>query len=71
MSVRSITDLPDDAAGDPLANFRRFFEGEANVRVLANTFWIAGISTVACLLIGYPYAYLIRQSSARGGESFC
>jgi putative spermidine/putrescine transport system permease protein len=58
MSARSITDLPQGAE-DPLTNFRRFFGAEANLRVLGNTFWIAAVSSVACLLIGYPYAYLM------------
>jgi putative spermidine/putrescine transport system permease protein len=65
MGVRSVTDLPAGAEGDLLINFRRFFEGEANVRVLGNTFWIAGVSTVVCLLIGYPYAYLMTIASPR------
>jgi putative spermidine/putrescine transport system permease protein len=65
MAMRSVTDLPTGSEGDPLANFRRFFGGEANLRVLGNTFWIAGISTLACLVIGYPYAYLMRLASPR------
>jgi putative spermidine/putrescine transport system permease protein len=65
MVVRSLTDLPAGSEGDPLANFRRFFGGEANLRVLGNTFWIAGVSTIACLLIGYPYAYLMRLATPR------
>ena len=65
MAVRSVTDLPTGSEGDPLANFRRFFGGEANLRVLGNTFWIAGISTLACLVIGYPYAYLMRLATPR------
>ena len=56
MSLRSITDPPN--AG--LANYRTFFVSEADVRVLANTFYIAAISTVVCLVIGYPYAYLMN-----------
>ena len=47
MAVRSVTDLPAGSEGDPLTNFRRFFGGEANLRVLRNTFWIAGLSTLA------------------------
>jgi putative spermidine/putrescine transport system permease protein len=58
MSARSITELPA-GADDPLTNFRRFFGQEANLRVLGNTFWIAAVSSIACLLIGYPYAYLM------------
>ena len=65
MAVRSVTDLPTGSEGDPLANFRRFFGGEANLRVLGNTFWIAGVSTLACLVIGYPYAYLMRLATPR------
>lgn len=65
MSARSITELPKGAEGDLLANFKRFFQGEANLRVLGNTFWIAGLSTLICLAIGYPYAYLMTISSPR------
>jgi ABC-type spermidine/putrescine transport system permease subunit I len=55
MSLRSLTDPPD--AG--LSNYAKFFGQEAYLRVLGNTFWIAFISTLTCLLIGYPYAYLM------------
>ena len=27
--------------------------------VLTNTFWIALLATLACLVVGYPYAYLM------------
>jgi ABC-type spermidine/putrescine transport system permease subunit I len=56
---RSITDFPRGADPSLFANYGRFFAGEANLRVLGNTFWIAGLSTLVCLLIGYPYAYLM------------
>ena len=55
MSVRSVTDPP----GAGLSNYTRFFGDESYLRVLTNTFWIALISTVTCLLVGYPYAYLM------------
>jgi putative spermidine/putrescine transport system permease protein len=55
MVVRSVTDPP----GAGLANYHEFFASEANIRVLGNTFYIALVSTIACLLIGYPYAYLM------------
>src|SRR5262245_25778480 len=64
MSARSITELPAGAE-DPLTNFRRFFGAEANLRVLGNTFWIAAVSSIACLLIGYPYAYLMTIAPPR------
>jgi len=56
MSLRSITDPPN--AG--LRNYAEFFGSEADVRVLINTFYIATISTIVCLVIGYPYAYLMN-----------
>jgi putative spermidine/putrescine transport system permease protein len=65
MAVRSVTDLPAGSEGDPLTNFRRFFGDEANARVLRNTFWIAGLSTLGSLVIGYPFAYLMRLASPR------
>lgn len=65
MGARSVTDVPAGSEGDLLANFRRFFEGEANLRVLGNTFWIAALSTVACLAIGYPFAYLMTIAPPR------
>jgi putative spermidine/putrescine transport system permease protein len=55
MSIRSLTDPP----GAGLSNYAKFFEQAAYLRVLTNTFWIALIATVICLLIGYPYAYLM------------
>ena len=55
MGIRSVTDPP----GAGLSNYEKFFAQEAYVRVLANTFWIAAISTVTCLVVGYPYAYLM------------
>jgi putative spermidine/putrescine transport system permease protein len=55
MSLRSVTDPP----GAGLSNYADFFDQAANLRVLGNTFWIALLSTLTCLLVGYPYAYLM------------
>jgi len=60
-----VTEFPKGTEAEGLANFIRFFEGAANVRVLQNTFWIAGLSAIACLVIGYPYAYLMNLASPR------
>jgi putative spermidine/putrescine transport system permease protein len=59
IGARSVTEFPDNVDPSLVANYQRFFANEANVRVLGNTFWIAALSTLACLLIGYPYAYLL------------
>ena len=55
MSVRSVTDPP----GRGPVELPEFFEQPAYVRVLTTTLWIAGIATVASLVIGYPFAYLM------------
>src|SRR5512140_2037520 len=55
MVIRSFTDPP----GAGLANYQDFFASEADIRVLINTFYIATVVTIATLLIGYPYAYLM------------
>jgi putative spermidine/putrescine transport system permease protein len=59
IAARSLSEFPANVDPWLLLNFQRFFEGDANRRVLTNTFLIAGLSTVACLLLGYPYAYLM------------
>ena len=59
VGLRSVTDFPKPTH-DVLSNYARFFASEANLRVLANTFWIATTSTITCLAIGYPYAYLMN-----------
>jgi putative spermidine/putrescine transport system permease protein len=55
MGLRSVT----DPVGAGLSNYERFFAEEAYVRVLTNTFWIALLSTITCLVVGYPFAYLM------------
>ena len=55
MSLRSVTDPP----GAGLANYEQFFAEAAYVRILMTTFWIALLATVACLVVGYPFAYLM------------
>jgi putative spermidine/putrescine transport system permease protein len=55
MSGRSVTDPP----GAGLANYEQFFSQAAYLRVLMNTFWIALLAMIACLIIGYPFAYLM------------
>jgi putative spermidine/putrescine transport system permease protein len=61
MSSRSVTE-PADAG---FSNYAKFFDQQAYVRVLTNTFWIAILSTLACLVIGYPFAYLMTVVPGR------
>lgn len=64
IGLRSVTDTPTPT-DDILANYRRFLGQAANLRVLGNTFWIAALSTIVCLAIGYPYAYLMNLVPGR------
>ncbi len=51
-----------DADGNyTLENFKRFFSDEIYIGVLVRSFVLALISTVICLLIGYPAAYIIAH----------
>jgi putative spermidine/putrescine transport system permease protein len=61
MSIRSVT----DPVGAGLSNYERFFTQEAYLHVLTNTFWIAFVSTVTCLVVGYPFAYLMTVVPGR------
>ena len=61
MSARSVTEPP----GAGLSNYTRFFERETYVRVLTNTFWIASLATAFCLLVGFPFAYLMTVVPGR------
>lgn len=43
-----------------------FFDTHAYVRILIDTFKTALIVTVACVILGYPYAYAMRRSGRVG-----
>ena len=61
MALRSVTDPP----GAGLSNYQQFFEQQAYVRVLTNTFWVALLATLTCLVVGYPFAYLMTIMPGR------
>jgi putative spermidine/putrescine transport system permease protein len=54
-----------DASGLTLDNYVWFFETSVNVTVLLRTFTTAMIVTVVCVLVGYPYAYLMTVVGTR------
>lgn len=64
MFVRSFTDFvqPDDSG---LANFTWFLTSDAQVAILRRTFVTSLLVTVLCLVIGYPYAYLMTVVRTR------
>lgn len=61
-SLSSNTDLADFAF--TLDNFSRFFE-PLYVKILLKSLVLAGVSTILCLIIGYPVAYIISQMSEK------
>ncbi|WP_148465619.1 ABC transporter permease [Peptoniphilus harei] len=61
-SLSSNTDLADFAF--TLDNFSRFFE-PLYVKILLTSLVLAGVSTILCLIIGYPVAYIISHMSEK------
>lgn len=51
--------------GFTLAHFREVVEASVYLKVLLNTFRLATITAVACVLIGYPLAYWLTTLRAR------
>ncbi len=58
MGIRSVNDPSP-------ANYRIFLESPVYVRVLWTTLRTSLIVTVVCLLIGYPYAYVLHHAGPR------
>ena len=48
-----------------LDNFLYFFSDPIFIDVLKRSLWVAVLTTVLCLLLGYPVAYIIAQASGR------
>lgn len=48
-----------------LENFARFFSDPIFLDVLKRSLWVAVLTTVLCLLLGYPIAYIIAQTDGR------
>lgn len=48
-----------------LDNFARFFSDPIFLDVLKRSLWVAVLTTVLCLLLGYPIAYIIAQTDGR------
>ncbi len=51
--------------GPTLAHLREVFEASVYMKVLANTFRIALVTAVCCVLMGYPLAYWLRRLPPR------
>jgi len=58
--IRSVTE-PEPGVG----NFIKFYQSPVSFKVLMNTLRMSMFVTLFCLLIGYPYAYLMNASPPR------
>ena len=61
-ALSSNTDLSEFAF--TLDNFQRFFE-PLYVKILITSLILAGLSTILCLIVGYPVAYIISKMSEK------
>lgn len=52
------------------ANFSDFFSGSTNLTVLLQSFCIAFLTTVICLVVGYPVAYILARSPLKQKSVF-
>ncbi|MDR3389612.1 MAG: ABC transporter permease [Rudaea sp.] len=48
-----------------LDNFARFFDDPIYIELFVKSFWYAGITTLVCLVLAYPLAWLIARSSKK------
>lgn len=54
--------------GFTLDNYRDLFQG-VYLQIFVNSFYLAGMTTVLCLLIGYPVAYYIAFKAGRAAPA--
>ena len=59
-NLLAAVDMERDASGEIVSMAA---EASANRAIMARTFWIAALVTLACVAIGYPYAVLLATSS--------
>jgi putative spermidine/putrescine transport system permease protein len=64
MLWRSVSDFPTDGSAWS-DNYAWFFDSSTNVRIFVRTFVTGLWVTFVCLLLGYPYAYLMTLATGR------
>lgn len=60
--------LFDEAGAFSVANYARFFEQPSYIKTFVTTFKVAFIVTGACVLLGYPLAYMLSQLPRRAAS---
>ena len=61
---RSVRDF-SGAETSGLDNFVWFFQTDVNMTVLVRTAWVSAAVTLACLVLGYPFAYFMTIATRR------
>ncbi|MFE0014671.1 ABC transporter permease [Mesorhizobium sp. NPDC059054] len=60
--------LFDETGALSAANYARFFEQASYIKTFTTTFKVAFVVTAACVLLGYPLAYLLSQLPRRAAS---
>lgn len=60
--------LFDEAGAFSASNYARFFEQASYIKTFITTFKVAFIVTGACVLLGYPLAYMLSQLPRRAAS---
>ena len=47
-------------------NFKIFFTSQSSLYVLGNSLFVGVVTTVICLILGYPVAYILSKSKNAG-----
>lgn len=63
--MATISLSPEGQTGWSLAAYQEFFGDSFNLKVLLNTLWLGTQTTVVCLGLGYPLAYVYTQTSGQ------
>jgi putative spermidine/putrescine transport system permease protein len=48
-----------------LENYRQFVTDPFYLKIILNTFWLAGLVTFCCLIISYPVSYFLARTRSR------
>lgn len=63
----TLNSLDVDAQTSALDNYLRLFTDRYYIEVILNTLWVSLLSTVICILVGYPIAYYMVRHTGRSG----
>lgn len=56
----------DNGGGFTVENFKIFFSSSSSLYVLGNSLFVGVITTLICLIIGYPIAYILSKNRNSG-----